>query len=144
MAGCGYVCPQCEGAGFTSDLLPCNWCNPHQTMITVYHNNRCSKSRDAVALLQEKNIDFKLVEYFKTPFTHKELADLIKLIGIKPVDLLRKNEDIFKMEYAGKRLSGSKWIDVMLAHPNLIERPIVVNGDKATIARPPEKVLEIL
>ncbi|MES2380564.1 MAG: arsenate reductase (glutaredoxin) [Bacteroidota bacterium] len=143
MAGCGYVCPQCEGVGFTADLLPCNWCNP-QTMITVYHNSRCSKSRNALTLLEEKNIDFKFVEYLKTPFTHKELADLIKLIGIKPFDLIRKNEDIFKATYANKQLSDAEWIDVMLAHPTLIERPIVVNGKKAIIARPAEKILEIL
>ncbi|MES2727130.1 MAG: arsenate reductase (glutaredoxin) [Bacteroidota bacterium] len=143
MAGCGYVCPQCEGVGFTADLLPCNWCNP-QTMITVYHNSRCSKSRNALTLLEEKNIDFKFIEYIKTPFTRKELADLIKLIGIKPFDLIRKNEDIFKATYANKKLSDSEWIDVMLAHPTLIERPIVVNGKKAIIARPAEKILEIL
>lgn len=143
MAGCGYVCPQCEGVGFTADLLPCNWCNP-QTMITVYHNSRCSKSRNALTLLEEKNIDFKFIEYLKTPFTHKELADLIKLIGIKPFDLIRKNEDIFKATYANKQLSDAEWIDVMLAHPTLIERPIVVNGKKAIIARPAEKILEIL
>ncbi len=143
MAGCGYVCPQCEGVGFTADLLPCNWCNP-QTMITVYHNSRCSKSRNAITLLQEKNIEFKFIEYLKTPFTYKELAGLIKLIGIKPFDLIRKNEAVFKATYANKQLSDSEWIDVMLAHPNLIERPIVVNGQNAIIARPAEKILEIL
>ncbi|WP_375578058.1 arsenate reductase (glutaredoxin) [Marivirga tractuosa] len=109
-----------------------------------YHNPRCGKSREALKILQEKGIEPEIVEYLKNIPTHAELEDVLKKLDMKAEDLLRKNEKVFKEMYKGKDLSDSKWIEAMIAEPKLIERPIFINGDKAVVGRPPEKVLELL
>ena len=113
-------------------------------MLKIYHNNRCSKSRQACTLLTEKGLDFETIEYLKTPPTVKELTEIVKMFGIKPIELVRKNEDIYKSTFKDKKLTDADWIKAMVEHPVLIERPIVVNGNKAVVGRPLEKVLEIL
>lgn len=113
-------------------------------MTKIYHNPRCTKSRQALALLEEKNEEIEIVEYLKTNPDKAELTSLIDMLGIAPLDLIRKGEDIFKENYKGKDLSDSEWIDAMVANPKLIERPIVVKNGKAVIGRPTEKVIEIL
>ena len=113
-------------------------------MISIYHNNRCSKSRDSLAILNEQNIDFKVIEYLQNPPNAKQLKTILKKLKLKPYELIRKSEVLFKTEYKGKDLSDDEWIEVMVNNPVLIERPIIVNGNKAVIGRPPEKVLEIL
>lgn len=112
-------------------------------MITIYHNTRCSKSRSAVHILSERNIPFELRLYMEKPFTRKELADVLHKLSMKPVDLLRKTETIFK-ELKQSNPTEDEWIDLMIAHPQIIERPIVVADEKAIVARPPERVLDIL
>ncbi len=109
-----------------------------------YHNPRCGKSREALKLLQEKGIEPEIVEYLKDIPTHAELEDLLQKLGMRAEDLLRKNEKVYKELYKGKDLSDSKWIEAMIAEPKMIERPIFVNGDKAVVGRPPEKVLELI
>lgn len=113
-------------------------------MISIYHNNRCSKSRDSLAILNEQNIEIKVIEYLQNPPTAKKLKTILKKLKLKPYDLIRKSEMLFKNEYEGKNFSDDEWIEVMVNNPVLIERPIIVNGNKAVIGRPPEKVLEIL
>jgi arsenate reductase len=114
-------------------------------MTTIYHNPRCSKSRQTLALLEEKGITPDIVLYLDTPPSAAELKKLIKKLGITPRDLLRKGEDIYKENnLKDESLSDSALIEAMVKHPKLIERPIVVNGDKARLGRPPESVLEIL
>lgn len=110
----------------------------------IYHNPRCSKSRQALAILEEKGHSPEIIEYLKTPPTTDELKSVIDLLGIKPEELLRKGEAIFKENYKEKSLTDSEWIDAMIAHPKLIERPIFINGNNAIVGRPPEKVLEIV
>ncbi len=110
----------------------------------IYHNPRCSKSRNTLNIITEKGSDVTVVEYLKTPPTKEELKDLLKKLNIPAKDLIRKGEQIYKDNFKGKELSEDEWIDAMVEYPKLIERPIVVNGDKAVIGRPPEKVLEIL
>jgi len=110
----------------------------------LYHNPRCGKSREALKLLLEKGVEPEIVEYLKQIPTHAELEDILKKLGMKAEELLRKNEKVFKEIYKGKDLSDSKWIEAMIAEPKLIERPIFINGDKAVIGRPPEKVLDLL
>lgn len=110
----------------------------------VYHNSRCSKSRCALDLLNEKGVQYDVVEYLKEIPTKTELKDIIKKLGIKPEELIRKGEDDFKEHYKGKTLSDSEWIDAMIKYPKLIERPIVINGNRAVIGRPTERILEIL
>jgi arsenate reductase len=113
-------------------------------MISIYHNNRCSKSRDSLALLNEQNIEFKVIEYLQNPPSAKQLKTILKKLKLKPYELVRKSEVLFKTKYKDKDLSDDEWIEVMVNNPVLIERPIIVNGNKAVIGRPPEKVLEIL
>jgi arsenate reductase len=148
MATCGYVCPKCEGKGFLEDFSNCDWCSTtpikNNNMITIYHNNRCGKSRDSLAILTEKNLEFKVVDYLKNTPTTKELESILKKLNMAPIDLIRKGEAIYKENYKDKIFTNAEWIQVMIANPILIERPIIVNGDKAVIGRPPEKVLEIL
>ncbi len=113
-------------------------------MITIYHNGRCSKSRGALEILQEENIPHQVRWYLTEPLSEKELIELLKKLRIPARDLMRKSEPFFKENLAGKELSEADCIAAMVAHPELIERPIVVNGRKAVIARPPERLHEIL
>lgn len=113
-------------------------------MTTIYHNAKCSKSREAFCLLEANKKRFRVVEYLAAPLTKEELTDLIKKLDIKPIQLMRKNEPIFEEKYKGKKLTSAQCIAAMIKHPILMERPIVVNGDKAIICRPPEKILEFI
>lgn len=113
-------------------------------MIQIYHNPRCGKSRSALKILTEKKLTFDTKLYLKSPPTFDELKAVISKLEIKPEALIRKGEKIFKEEYKGKQLSNEEWIKVMVAHPILIERPIVIHDQRAVVGRPPEKVLEIL
>ncbi len=110
----------------------------------IFHNPRCAKSRETLKILMDKGVEVKVTEYLKEIPTHAELSTLLKKMGIKAEELIRKSESVFKDHYKGKNLSESEWIDAMIAEPKLIERPIVVKGEKAVIGRPPEKVLELL
>lgn len=113
-------------------------------MITIYHNDRCTKSRCALEELEKSGKDFEVVYYLETPPNKAELKEIIAKLGIKPLELIRKGEKIFTENYKGKTLSDDEWIDVMVAHPILIERPIIISENKAVIARPTEKIKEIL
>ena len=110
----------------------------------LYHNPRCGKSRNALAILQEKGIEPKIREYLKVPPTKAELETIISKLGIRPYDLIRRGEAVFKENFKGKDLNDEAWIEAMVANPILIERPIFVHGDNAVIGRPPENVLELL
>lgn len=112
--------------------------------IRIYHNPRCSKSRSACALIAECQPTAEVVEYLKTPPTREELLSLLKKLGMKPSEIVRRGEDVFKQHFAGRTLTDEEWLDALVSYPILIERPIVVRGDRAVIARPPEKVLELL
>lgn len=112
--------------------------------ITVYHNPQCSKSRCAIDFLKEKNADFDVLEYLKQPLNEQQLRELIQILGIKPEALVRKNEEIYKVNFKGKVLSDDEWIKVLAEYPKLIERPIVVCNGRAVIARPTERILEVL
>ena len=112
--------------------------------VRIYHNPRCSKSRSACAILAEKGIVAEVVEYLKTPPDRATLTALLAKLGLRAEELVRKGEAIVKTEYAGRTMSDEDWLGAMLAHPILIERPIVVVGERAVVARPPERVLELL
>ncbi|MFY8021750.1 MAG: arsenate reductase (glutaredoxin) [Bacteroidia bacterium] len=113
-------------------------------MIKIYHNNRCGKSRSALQILQEKGIDFEVVEYLKNPLTQKQLKGLLKKLGLKASELIRTKEPLFKETYAGKNLSESDYIKLLIENPILMERPIIETEEKAIVARPPELALEVL
>ncbi|MEX0813966.1 MAG: arsenate reductase (glutaredoxin) [Chitinophagales bacterium] len=110
----------------------------------IYHNPRCTKSRETLKLIQEKGVEPEIVEYLKTPPSEAELKRVLKMLDIPAEKLLRKGEQIFKDNFKGKKLSDAEWVKVMHENPKLIERPVVVKGDKAVIGRPPENVLDLL
>jgi arsenate reductase (glutaredoxin) len=114
------------------------------TKATIYHNPRCSKSRATLERLAERGADTTIVQYLENPPTAAELAALVAKLGISPEQLVRKGEDVYKQRYAGKTLSPEQWIEAMARDPILIERPIVVVGNRAVIGRPPENVDSLL
>jgi arsenate reductase len=113
-------------------------------MIQIYHNSRCSKSREGLQILEESGQDFRIVDYMKDKLSVEELTDLIQKLNISPMDLVRKNETIWKENFKGKELTDKEVIEAMAEFPNLMERPIVVNNDKAVIGRPPILIKDIL
>ena len=113
-------------------------------MIKIYHNPRYSKSRQGLALLEDSGKDFEIVKYLDEVISTQELESVISKLGIKPIDLVRKNEAIWKSDYKDKTLSDKEVIKAMITHPKLIERPIVINGTKAALGRPPETILNII
>lgn len=118
---------------------------PKMTELTFYHNPRCSKSRAALELLEGRGLSPTIVRYLETPPTAAELKSLMNKLDIAPRQLLRTGEDEYKqLNLADVGLSDDQLIDAMAAHPRLIERPILIAGDRAAVGRPPEKVLEIL
>ncbi len=112
--------------------------------LRIYHNARCSKSRSACALVAEAGVEAEIVNYLETPPTREELRGLLGKLGMQPSELLRRGEAVFAEHYAGRELTEDEAFEALLAHPILMERPIVVRGDKAVVARPPERVKELL
>lgn len=113
--------------------------------VIIYHNPRCSKSRATLALLRERGIEPDIVEYLKNPPDEHELARILGMLEMDPLELMRKGEDEYaELGLEEKKDDHAELIKQMLAHPILIERPIVVKDNKARIGRPPENVLEIL
>lgn len=107
-------------------------------MLTIYHNNRCGKSRAAKNLLDASGKSFEVVDYLQHPPSEKELAHILALLGLKPLELIRTKEPVFQEHFKGKNLSDAEWIRVMAENPVLIERPIVVMGDEAWVVRSDE------
>lgn len=112
--------------------------------ITIYHNPRCAKSRETLAIIQERGIEPTIIEYLKTPLTKDELRAILNKLGWKPEQIVRKGEDIYKEKFAGKSLNEEQWLEILAKNPILIERPIVVRGDHAIMGRPPEQVRKLL
>lgn len=114
-------------------------------MIKIYHNPRCGKSRQTLALIEEAGIEPEVIEYLKTPPTAEELDSLLKKLKLEPRDLMRKGEDIYReLKLAERELTREEAIAIMVEHPKLIERPIVVKGRQAVLGRPPENVKSLL
>ena len=113
-------------------------------MITIYHNPRCSKSREGLQILEDSKEDFKVVKYLDDPLSFQELTALIGTIGIQPIELVRKNEKIWKDNFKEKNLTKTDIVKAMVENPKLIERPIVVTNYGAVIGRPSEKIKELL
>jgi arsenate reductase len=114
--------------------------------VTIYHNARCSKSRATLALLQERERDVQIINYLETPPSAEDLEAILKRLGVPPVELIRFGESVARhlSIKASDTRPDEEWIGIMAAHPILIERPIVVVGERAAIGRPPENVLALL
>ena len=113
-------------------------------MIKIYHNNRCRKSRAGLEIVENSGKDFEIIKYLDEVPSVEELKKIIKLLKINPIDLVRKNEAVWKENFKGKTLSDNDIVKAMVENPKLIERPIVINGDKAVVGRPPELISTIL
>jgi arsenate reductase (glutaredoxin) len=110
----------------------------------LYHNPRCSKSREALGMLQADGVHFEVREYLKEPPSFEELSSVLAKLQLSAIDIIRKKEPYYREHYQGKILSNDEWIHVMMEHPVLIERPIFISGNQAVIGRPPVLVKEIL
>ena len=113
-------------------------------MIKIYHNPRCRKSREGLALVENSGKEFKIIKYLDNPLSENELNDIIKMLNITPLELVRTNEKIWKDNFKGKDLTDTEIVKAMVENPKLIERPIVIYNDIAVVGRPPEKILEII
>lgn len=113
-------------------------------MIKIYHNPRCRKSREGLQVLEDSKIAFEIIKYLEELPSENELTEIINILNIPPIDLVRKTEKIWKENYKGKKLSNSEIVSAMIENPKLIERPIVINGNKAVIGRPSSNILEII
>lgn len=113
-------------------------------MIKIYHNPRCSKSREGLEILKESGKNFEIIDYMKDQVSTDELAEIVKLLKVKPIDLVRKNETLWKEKYQNRRLSDQQIIEIMTKNPKLIERPIVINSNKAVLGRPSVLIKDVL
>ncbi len=113
-------------------------------MVTIYHKNTCSTSRKVLNMLKEAGQEVNIVLYMDTPPSAKEINALLAKLGLPAKDLVRKKEALYKERFAGKELSEQQWIRILAEHPSLIERPIVVRGNRAIIARPPESLTDFI
>lgn len=113
-------------------------------MLKILHNPRCRKSRETLNLIQGKGTEVEIVEYLKEAPSVDELRSILEMLQLNPEQLLRKGEAVFKENFKGKDLTEEEWIEAMASNPVLIERPIVIKGNRAVIGRPPENVKELL
>ncbi len=112
--------------------------------VTLYHNPRCRKSREALQILQEAHQEVEIKEYLKEAPTIKELTTVINMLDVHPLQLIRKQEKVFKEQFKGQEHSKAEWIKIMVAHPILIERPIAIKDGQAVVGRPPENIHDLL
>ncbi len=112
--------------------------------ITIWHNNRCSKSRDSLCFIQDKIENAIVFEYLKTPPTLEDINQVLEKLNIPAEDLIRKGEEVYKSNFKDKKFSEEEWRKILVQHSVLIERPIVIKGDKAVIGRPIENVINLL
>lgn len=113
-------------------------------MLKIYHNPRCKNSRKGLQYLQEKGLAFELVNYFENPFTPETLKSLLMKLNLKPSEVLRTQEDVYKHELKGRNFTDEEWIRIIIENPKLLQRPVVEGKYRAVIAQPPEKIEEVL
>lgn len=113
-------------------------------MIKIYHNPRCRKSRAGLQYLQDKNVDFEVVEYLKNPVSIEELEDLMMKLNKKPSEMVRTQEEIYKKQFKGKSFTDHEWLRIIVENPKLLKRPIIAKEYKAVWGDPAENIEEIL
>ncbi len=127
-----------------SALIRCPYKYVLMPEFVIYHNPRCSKSRNTLALLEQNGVYPKIILYLETPPSSTDIAGLLRKLGLTAAQLVRRGEDEYKASGLGKDSSDKEILAAMAKHPKLIERPIVVRGNRAVLGRPPENVLELL
>ena len=113
-------------------------------MITIYHNPKCRKSREGLQYLHDKGLECTVVEYLKTPFSRNQLKDLLMKLNMRPLEIVRMQEDEFKEKLKGKNFTDEEWITILLENPKLIQRPLVVRDHKAVLGQPAEEIDRLL
>jgi polyphosphate kinase len=116
----------------------------HQMIMKIYHNPRCAKSREVLKFLEDRGLEFDVVNYLATGITAEEIRDFLKKSGLSVHDIIRTNEELYRQEYRDKQLSDDEWVDVLAANPRLLQRPLVINGQKAVLARPASEIDKLL
>ena len=111
--------------------------------LIIYHNPRCTKSREACTLIDSKGLQVEIIEYLKTPLTEKEIRELLKKLRMNAEEIIRKKEPLFVEKFAKKKYTESEWVKILSKNPILIERPIIVSGKKAIIGRPVENINQL-
>ena len=110
----------------------------------IYHNPRCSKSRQTLQLIKDAGESVEVIEYLKDIPTAEQMEMILMKLNLKPIDILRKGEKVYKEKFKNSNFNDDEWIKIMIEYPKLIERPIVIKGNKAVLGRPPESVLELI
>ncbi len=110
----------------------------------IYHNPRCSKSRQTLQLIKDTGADVEIIEYLNAIPTAEDLKTILMKLNLKPTDIIRKGEAVYKEKFKNSNFNDDEWIKIMIEYPKLIERPIVVKGNKAILGRPPENVLDLI
>jgi arsenate reductase len=110
----------------------------------IYHNPRCSKSRQTLQLIKDAGAEVEIVEYLKNIPTAEEIKMILMKLHLSPKDIIRKGEAVYKEKFKNSAFNDDEWIKVMIEYPKLIERPIVIKGNKAVLGRPPENVLDLI
>jgi len=116
----------------------------HQNNLRIFHNPRCSKSREGLMFLEEKGFEIEIIDYMKEGITSSEIKDFLTKSGLKVADIIRTNEELYKQEYSGVELSEDEWVAVLAEHPKLLQRPLVIKGSHAVLARPVEEILKLI
>jgi arsenate reductase len=109
-------------------------------MITIYHYPKCKNSRAGLEYLRQHGLDFTVVEYFRNPISRETLKDILMKMNVRPHELIRTQEDVYKSDFAGKQFNDEEWIDILLEYPRLMKRPIVVKGYRAVVGQPLEEI----
>lgn len=110
----------------------------------IYHNPRCGKSRQTLAILEEKGIKPEIILYLQDTPSREELSAVLEKLGMQASQIVRKSEQVYKDNFKGKELSEDEWLDALVQYPKLMERPIVIRDDRAVLGRPPENVLDLI
>jgi polyphosphate kinase len=116
----------------------------HQNLMKFYHNPRCSKSREGLKYLEEKGFEVEVIDYMKNGITPKEIKEFLSKSGLLVTDIIRTNEELYKLSYKGKELSDGEWIQILAENPKLIQRPLVIKGTHAVLARPVEEIQKLI
>ena len=110
----------------------------------IYHNPRCSKSRQTLQIIKDAGAEVEIIEYLKDVPTVEEMEIILMKLNLKPADILRKGEAVYKEKFKNSNFNDDEWIKIMIEYPKLIERPIVIRGNRAVLGRPPENVLDLI
>lgn len=116
----------------------------HHIIMKIYHNPRCAHSRAGLEYIENKGFDLEVKKYLSEGLTEMELTEILRKTGKKPHELVRTQEALYKSDYKGRNLTDQEWIEVLIRHPHLLQRPIVINGEKAVVAHPPEEIEKII